>query len=469
MNKETINERILIVDDTKENIDVLGEILSGYQKSVALNGIRALKIAKSKKPDLILLDIMMPEMDGFEVCRRLKEDPETKDIPVIFITAKNQVEDEVKGLKLGAVDFIAKPISPPIVESRVKTHLELKRTRCNLQDKNQELQSTLEELQTTQKQLIQSEKMAALGQLIAGIAHEINTPLGAINSSNNYINEKIKYLVSEVSKVCQLIPAENKKYYLDIIQRAFDKSTSITSREERSNRKALVSMLNEEGISHSEPLAEYLVELGIYNKLENIMPLLKDENSKEILKSVVMITGIKFSSDIISTALNKVSKIVFSLKNYSRFDADAKMVKSDIHESINSILTLYHNQLKQGVDVITDYKLDRVVNLVPDQIGQVWTNLIHNAMQAMDNKGVLTIKTYADNNFAVVAFKDTGIGIPNENKSKIFIPFFTTKPPGEGTGLGLDIVSKIVSKHEGKIEFDSDEGNGSEFRVYLPI
>ncbi|MDC1067581.1 response regulator [Candidatus Kapabacteria bacterium] len=134
------NSRILIVDDTPENIDVLGNILKDYKKSVALNGKKAIKIANEKSPDLILLDIMMPGMDGFEVCKILKVNPKTKDIPIIFITAKNQVEDETKGLELGAVDFISKPISPPSVLARVKTHLELSRSRNELTTKNSKLQ-----------------------------------------------------------------------------------------------------------------------------------------------------------------------------------------------------------------------------------------------------------------------------------------------------------------------------------------
>ncbi len=133
------NKRILLVDDTPENIDILGEVLKGYKKSVALNGEKALKIVRLKKPDLILLDIMMPEMDGFEVCRRLKSDPETADIPVIFITAKNSVEDETRGLELGAVDFIPKPISPPVVLARVKNQLDLLNARQKLMEKNEEL------------------------------------------------------------------------------------------------------------------------------------------------------------------------------------------------------------------------------------------------------------------------------------------------------------------------------------------
>jgi len=140
MIENILNRKILIVDDATENVDILGSILSDYKRQVALNGEKALKIAFSdNKPDLILLDVMMPEMDGFEVCKRLKENPETKDIPVIFITAKSEVEDETKGLELGAVDFIPKPISPPVVLARVKNQLELLTAREKLQIQNAEL------------------------------------------------------------------------------------------------------------------------------------------------------------------------------------------------------------------------------------------------------------------------------------------------------------------------------------------
>ena len=135
------NSTILIVDDTPENIDILSEVLKDYNRKVATNGARALKIANlPEQPDLILLDIMMPEMDGFEVCRRLKSDERTKDIPVIFITAKSEVEDETKGLELGAVDFIPKPISPPVVHARVKNQLELLDARIKLQEQNDTLE-----------------------------------------------------------------------------------------------------------------------------------------------------------------------------------------------------------------------------------------------------------------------------------------------------------------------------------------
>ncbi len=128
------NSSVLVVDDTKVNIDILVEALSeDFDVCVAMDGESALRLVAEAPPDLILLDIMMPEMDGYEVCRRLQEDPETRGIPVIFVTTKSEVEDETMGFKLGAVDYIAKPISPPIVLSRVQTHLALKDSRRKLE------------------------------------------------------------------------------------------------------------------------------------------------------------------------------------------------------------------------------------------------------------------------------------------------------------------------------------------------
>lgn len=129
-------DRILVVDDAPENVDVLGGILGAdYRIKVALNGEKALRIAESEDPpDLILLDVVMPDMDGYEVCRRLKANPKTRDIPVIFVTAKNEDDDEALGFKMGAVDYLAKPVNPPIVHARVKTHLALQHSRTHLSE-----------------------------------------------------------------------------------------------------------------------------------------------------------------------------------------------------------------------------------------------------------------------------------------------------------------------------------------------
>jgi len=143
----TKQSRILIVDDTPENIDVMGEILKPYyRRSVALNGEKALKIAGSdNRPDLILLDIMMPGIDGYEVCRRLKENHDTREIPVIFVTAKGATYDEALGFEVGAVDYITKPVSPPLVLTRVKAQLELSEARHFLQNQNRILEEKVAE------------------------------------------------------------------------------------------------------------------------------------------------------------------------------------------------------------------------------------------------------------------------------------------------------------------------------------
>ena len=158
--------KVLIVDDAPENIDVLGGVLKPYYKrSVALNGERALKIAGADDPpDLILLDIMMPEMDGYEVCRRLKESDATRDIPVIFVTAKGEESDEMEGFRLGAVDYITKPISPPIVLARVKTQLELKKAREFLKNQNEILEEKVQE-RTRELQDTQDTTIVALASL----------------------------------------------------------------------------------------------------------------------------------------------------------------------------------------------------------------------------------------------------------------------------------------------------------------
>jgi putative two-component system response regulator len=160
-----VQATVLAVDDTVTNIEVVKGVLSGqYLVQAALNGEVALKIIDKKKPDLILLDIMMPGLDGYEICRRLKASEETKDIPIIFLTAKSHEEDETKGLSLGAVDYITKPISPPILKERVKNHLMLKSIRDQLERQNEILEEKVQE-RTQQLSNLQDVTMVALGAL----------------------------------------------------------------------------------------------------------------------------------------------------------------------------------------------------------------------------------------------------------------------------------------------------------------
>jgi putative two-component system response regulator len=166
MNSPADRKTVLVVDDTPDNISLMSALLKDvYRTKIATNGPKALDIAGADNPpDLILLDIMMPEMDGYEVCRRLKADTKTRDIPVIFLTAKAQVEDERQGLELGAVDYITKPISPPIVLARIRTHLMLKEARDFLADQNAVLEQRVAE-RTRQLAVVQDVTILAMASL----------------------------------------------------------------------------------------------------------------------------------------------------------------------------------------------------------------------------------------------------------------------------------------------------------------
>jgi signal transduction histidine kinase len=184
---------ILVVDDTETNIDILIELLSDYNVAVALNGERAIKIANKKKIDLILLDIMMPIMDGYETCRRLKLDDKTKDIPIIFITAKVDEKSIENGYDVGGIDYITKPFKPKELIARVKTQLKLKSLIDNLEDKvKQEVSRRLHEQNEKDEFLFQYSKKAALGEIISMIAHQWKQPLGAINGAITSVEIKLE-------------------------------------------------------------------------------------------------------------------------------------------------------------------------------------------------------------------------------------------------------------------------------------
>ena len=170
----------------------------------------------------------------------------------------------------------------------------------------------------------------------------------------------------------------------------------------------------------------------------------------------------------IQTAVERATKIVFALKSYARFDQSGEKQTVSLVEGIEMVLELYHSKLKQGVEVIRRYETIPQFWGYPDELVQVWTNLIHNAIQAMDGKGILEIVAAVEQNQVVVEVIDSGEGVTIETQSNIFKPFFTTKPLGEGSGLGLSISQTIVEKHEGHIKVESQPGFTT-FTVYLPL
>ena len=478
--QQTTNNKpnnILVVDDTPENLQLLVGMLKekGYKVRPVPSGDLALSGAQISPPDLILLDIMMPEMDGYEVCTRLKADERTKDIPVIFISALSDVLDKVKAFSVGGVDYITKPFQEEEVLARVSTHLAIQNLQNNLKSKNEELaktnhklENTLQQLKATQQELIEKEKMAALGQLVAGIAHEINTPLGAIRSSAVNIADSLNKTLEQLPALFQSLSPEQAQNFLALLERSLQTELTLSTKEERRVKKSLTRQLEAEEIENIDDLADSLVDMGIYDEIEPFFPLFKSPDSSRILEIAYNLSGIQKGTATINTATERASKVVFALKTYARYDQSGEMILANVIEGIDTVLTLYHNQFKMGVEVKRNYAELPPVLCYPDELNQVWTNLIHNALQAMDYRGTLTIDVKQQDDQVYISITDTGSGIPEEIKPKIFEPFFTTKPPGEGSGMGLDIVKKIVDKHQGKIEFDSIRGQ-TKFTVSLPI
>jgi len=338
----------------------------------------------------------------------------------------------------------------------------------DLFQQKEELQVTLENLKNTQKQLIQSEKMAGLGQLIAGIAHELNTPLGAIKSSISTVSDSISKTFDELPILLKKLSNENYLLFLKMINTSLDNETHYSSREERKIKKEIEAQLVSKNIENANEMATHLIDIGIYNNIDEFEILFNHEDSKQIFNTAYTLSNLNKNSNNIKIAVEGAAKIIVALKNYSHTNVDEK-IKSNINTGLETVLTIYHNKIKYKTNVEKIFGDIPEINCYPDELNQVWTNIINNAIQAMDNEnGKLTITTKHINNQIITSITDTGKGIPTEIQDRIFEPFFTTKPAGEGTGLGLDIVKRIIDKHNGTINFESEVNKGTTFTITLP-
>jgi two-component system, NtrC family, sensor kinase len=461
----------LVVDDTPDNLRLLVGILAdqGYKVRPVPSGKLALSAAQGMPPDLILLDIKMPEMDGYEVCEQLKSDPRTAEIPVIFLSALNDVFDKVRAFQVGGVDYITKPFQAEEVGMRIKTHLTICALKNSLQQRNQDLEQTLHQLQTTQDQLIQSEKMAALGQLVAGIAHELNTPLGAIRSSVENISHVLGKNLESMLQLFQSLSVERQQDILQLIHRSAQPAYGVlSSREKRRYKKALEQQIEGWGLLDGGAIADTLVDIGIYEDIQFLVPLLHAPESQRVLGLVYQLTSLQRSAQTIATGVDLSAKVVFALRSYTHQNMGGEKVEANVTAGLETALTLYQNYLKFGVEVVKNYEDTPTIRCFPDELNQVWMNLIQNALQSMGYQGTLTLAVSRSEQQVVVGIGDSGGGIDQAVLPHIFEPFFTTKPMGEGTGLGLSIVKKIVDKHGGRIEATSTPGH-TIFSVYLPI
>jgi PAS domain S-box-containing protein len=341
----------------------------------------------------------------------------------------------------------------------------------NVRARTQELEHTLEELQTTQYRMIQSEKLASMGQLVAGVAHEINTPLGAIKASVVNMGDSLPQAMESLPKLMAQLEGQAIDLFVKLIVQNAQNNETLSKRDERRIRKEMLQQLEALGIQEADEMARALFNAGIRAQVADWLPIIQHPNAEELLRTAYHFSQLRTNMNVIGHAVDKTRKTVYALKKYSHFQQEEEEAADwlDITDSLDVVLTMYHNQLKHGVELTTDIHALPKIKGYADELGQVWTNIIHNAAQAMQYNGKLHISTHIEGgSHAVVSIADNGPGIPPDVLPRIFDPFFTTKRQGEGTGLGLDICKKIVEKHGGTIRVDTGP-EGTTFFISMPL
>jgi signal transduction histidine kinase len=379
--------RILVVDDVPTNVTMLSWMLAhqGYTVTSAVSGQQALDIVAVERPDVILLDVSMPEMSGIEVCRRLKSDAETRLIPIILVTAHTSTEDIVEGLNAGADDYITKPVTPAVLSARLRSALRIKGIYDELATANTQLRREMAERAKAEEELRHAQKLELVGQLAGGIAHEFNNLLQTIEGYTAFAIERLS---------CDDSCRQDLQQVLNASSRATELTRQLLG---FSRRRALEKR-------HVDP-----------------------------------------------------NRVVADL---------AKMIRPLVGKSIQ-------------LEIVLDREIGTVF-ADPGELQQALLNLCLNARDAMPSGGKLSLKTERElvaceeeqgrlQEHAVMHVIDTGCGMSDETRRRLFEPFYTTKEVGKGTGLGLANVYGVVRQHGGSAQVDSAPGKGTKFTIYLPV
>ncbi|MFN6565559.1 MAG: response regulator [Nostoc sp. ChiSLP01] len=411
---------VLIVDDNPTNLSVLSQALksAGFTVRVAEDGETAIEMVQHKQPALILLDVQMSGIDGFETCQKLKADPLTQNIPIIFMTALADTENKVKGFSLGAVDYIPKPFEQAEVIARVRMHLQLKQLTDNLEQRVTDRTAALEQAQV---QLVQQEKLSMLGQLVTGVAHEMNNPISCIISNIHPAQEYIADL-TEILQLCQ----QNYSQLPPVIQDA-------------------------------------IAQTDLEFILEDLPKLL---NSMQVSTQRIKHISVSLRNFARTDTFGKVKFDVHEGLN------DTLLILRHRLKGVGQ---------RPEIQIIKKYASLPLVECYPGQLNQVFMNILANAVDALEEiwqegkqvNDSLTINICTEvssPNYVTIRICDNGIGMTEEVRQQIFNYLFTTKTVGKGTGLGLAIANQIVvEKHGGAIQVNSTLNQGTEFVIMLPL
>jgi signal transduction histidine kinase len=317
------------------------------------------------------------------------------------------------------------------------------------------------------------EKLAALGKISAGLAHELNNPAAAAARSAESLRQSVTSLGNANLRLDRMaLTVEQRSSLADLEEKVLAAAARQPEADplERSDREqALGDWLERQGVASAWELAATIADAGAsVAHLQKLPGKLPTEAIGDVLCRICAALQVSSMVDQIENSTRRISALVKAVKEYSYMDQGSQQ-EVDIHEGLDNTLLILHHRLKQGVNVIREY--DRTLPRIcahGSELNQVWTNLIDNAADAMDGKGELRIRTSRAGDSALVEIIDNGHGISPEVKAHLFEPFFTTKEVGEGTGLGLDTVNRIVRQHHGQVRVDSRPGE-TNFQVSLPI
>jgi signal transduction histidine kinase len=399
---------ILLAEDEWISSQMIQKILadSGFSVVAADSGTTAWELFAQRPFQVVITDWMMPGMDGISLCRKIRAAQQPGYVYIIMLTAKESKADVISGFDAGADDYIAKPVEPEELKARLRV--------------GQRILQLEEAQKKAGIRLLQSEKMASVGQLAAGVAHEINNPTGFVSSNLKTLADYLKDLIRLITEY-----------------------------------RGLVAMLS--GVDAPDLAPEPLRRC-----LESIHGLEAEVDLDFILGDIPAL--IEESRE----GTERIKKIVMDLKDFAHPGND-KACEVDVNHGIESTLNVVWNEIKYKATVVKDLGDLPKIQGFPQQLNQVFMNILVNAGQAITEKGEVRIATRAVNHHVEVEISDSGVGIPKENLQKIFDPFFTTKDVGKGTGLGLHMAHNIVKRHQGHIDVTSEPGRGTVFTIRLPV
>lgn len=493
---------ILIVDDTEENLEVLGNLLTenNYDLAIATNGIEAIESINTTIPDLVLLDVMMPEIDGFETCKRIKQQERTKDLPIIFLTAKVETEDIIRGFHVGGIDYITKPFRKEELLARVDTHVKLRKTQKALKESEAKLRNLV--ANSEDGIILISEE----GRILEwNPKMEKFTGLFEIEVKNNFFWEIYSKLVSEDNIDLNENQIKNDIKYIsqtgEISNRYKNQEVVITSIDgiKCITECSFFSIETENGFMTGAIFRDITVRKRIQEEIEKIQRLDSigilaggiAHNFNNIMQGIIGNIELAIEkigkdhkiNDLLFSALKSLPKAKELTNELITFAKNSFIRKSKV--SVNNLIKLLINNYNNYPKVVFEYQTENnlwFINADEFQLKQAIENIIQNAIDSMKNIGTITIKTknlseddtrkipiiIQKGNYILISVKDEGIGIPKENYKRIFDPFFTTYKPTK-RGLGLSIAHSIIRRHDGYIDFTSEIGIGSTFNIYLPV